>query len=174
MAPLGRFRVCSYILAAGVLLAPMEASGDVNPVALGHRFQSDAHRLDATAELHCLALNVYHEARSEPDEGKFAVAQVTLNRVRSRRFPDSICKVVWQRGQFSWTRDGRSDWPHERRAWKHALWIATVAYHFNPINRVGRATYYHAVYVRPYWCKAQRRVSRIGRHIFYETPEHRS
>ena len=170
--------VGGVILILGALLLPIEAAAVVhpvvNPVALGQRAQFDAHRRDATAELHCLALNVYHEARSEPDTGKFAVAEVTLNRVRSQRYPDSICKVVWQRGQFSWTRDGRSDWPHERRAWEKALWVATVAYYFNPISTVGDATHYHAVYVRPFWQRAHRRVSRIGRHVFYEASKRRS
>lgn len=166
--PRGRhlgLRVCAVLAAA---FMPSIAEAFVNPVALGRDFQSDAPRLDATAEIHCLALNVYHEARSEPDQGKFAVAQVTLNRVHSPRYPDSICKVVWQRGQFSWTRDGRPDRPRNRRAWEHALWVATVAYAFNPLSMVGHATHYHAVYVRPYWSRAHRRITRIGRHVFYE------
>jgi spore germination cell wall hydrolase CwlJ-like protein len=140
----------------------------VHPIALGLESRADDRRFDATAEIHCLALNVYHEARSEPDQGKFAVARVTLNRVASRRYPDSVCKVVWQRAQFSWTRDGRSDRPRDIRAWQKALWVATVAYEFNPMNMVGQSTHYHAVYVRPFWASAHRRVNRIGRHIFYE------
>jgi N-acetylmuramoyl-L-alanine amidase len=53
-------------------------------------------------ELHCLTLNIHYEARGESDKGKIAVAMVTLNRVRSSRFPDTICGVIKQRGQFSW------------------------------------------------------------------------
>lgn len=30
----------------------------------------------------CLALNVFHEARGEPETGQWAVAQVTINRAR--------------------------------------------------------------------------------------------
>jgi spore germination cell wall hydrolase CwlJ-like protein len=152
------------------LLAPVTASGYVHPIALGLDARADDRRLDATAEIHCLALNVYHEARSEPDQGKFAVARVTLNRVRSTRYPDSVCKVVWQRGQFSWTRDGHSDRPRNLGAWRDALWIATVAYEFNPLSMVGSATHYHAVYVRPSWSAVHRRIGRIGQHIFYEAP----
>lgn len=76
------------------------------------------------------------EVRSRP---------LTLNQVRSRRYPDSVCKVVWQRGQFSWTRDGCSDRPRNLRAWNEALWVATAAYDVNPLNLVGHATHYHAV-----------------------------
>jgi spore germination cell wall hydrolase CwlJ-like protein len=141
----------------------------VHPDALGPVSRSGSRQLNATAQLHCLALNVYHEARSEPDQGKFAVAQVTLNRVRSARYPNSICEVVWQRRQFSWTRDGRPDRPRNQAAWAHALWVAVLARDFHPLNMVGRATHYHADYVRPMWASSHRRVGRIGRHIFYET-----
>lgn len=162
------FGAAALVFAAA--LAPATVAAYVHPIALGLESRADDRRLDATAEIHCLALNVYHEARSEPDQGKFAVARVTLNRVVSTRYPDSVCKVVWQRGQFSWTRDGRSDRPRNLRAWKEALWVATVAYNFNPLNMVGRATHYHAVYVRPFWSTVHRRVARIGRHIFYVAP----
>ena len=143
----------------------------VHPIALAYDTYLGSPRLDATVELHCLALNVYHEARSESDEGKFAVAQVTLNRVRSPRYPDRICEVVWQRRQFSWTHDGRPDRPHNLEAWEEALWVATTTYDFNPLTIVGRATHYHAVYVRPPWATVYRRVRQIGQHIFYEPSE---
>jgi spore germination cell wall hydrolase CwlJ-like protein len=163
------FWASTALLVLAAMLAPAAVNAFVHPIALGLDDRSDSRRLDATAEIHCLALNIYHEARSESDEGKFAVAQVTLNRVRSHRYPDSICKVVWQHRQFSWTRDGRSDRPRNLRAWKEALWVATAAYDFNPLNMVGGATHYHAVYVQPYWSASHRRVSRVGRHIFYES-----
>ena len=48
-------------------------------------------------DLDCLAKNIYYEAASEPEEGKVAVAMVTINRVRDGRFGKSICSVVDQR-----------------------------------------------------------------------------
>ena len=44
----------------------------------------------------CLAMNVYHEAKNQPFEGQVAVAQVVLNRVEDKRFPNTICEVVEQ------------------------------------------------------------------------------
>jgi len=44
----------------------------------------------------CLALNVYHEARSQSLVEQIAVAQVVVNRVNDDRYPDSICGVVKQ------------------------------------------------------------------------------
>lgn len=53
-------------------------------------------------ELRCMELNIHHEARGESYAGKIAIANVTMNRVRSGIFPDSICKVIKQPNQFSW------------------------------------------------------------------------
>lgn len=55
-------------------------------------------------EVACLAQNMYYEARGEPQAGQVAVALVTINRVKDPEFPKSICDVVWERGQFSWTQ----------------------------------------------------------------------
>lgn len=55
-------------------------------------------------EIGCLAANLYFEARGEPLKGQLAVAKVTLNRVKSKQYPDSICAVVFQKHQFSWTK----------------------------------------------------------------------
>ena len=118
----------------------------------------------------CLALNVYFEARSEPIIAQFAVAQVTINRVQSELYPNNVCDVVWDKHQFSWTHDGKSDTPKEVEAWDTAKWVAKIALRDN-----GRflyvvptdAVHFHADYVRPYWVTSCVRVSKIGRHIFY-------
>ena len=52
-------------------------------------------------ELECLALNIYHEAKSEPLAGKFAVGIVTLNRSADSKFPNTVCGVVQQKKQIS-------------------------------------------------------------------------
>ena len=57
-------------------------------------------------EVKCLAENIYFESAYEPDQGKIAVAFVTLNRTRHKDFPSSVCEVVTQKTkntcQFSW------------------------------------------------------------------------
>ena len=118
------------------------------------------------SEFDCLALNVYHEARGEARAGQLAVAAVTLNRVRDAEFPDSVCGVVWQRGQFSWTRDGKPDRPYEKDAWEQAKRVALAAWWGQ--SNVGVATYFHAVSVRPFWARERRKIARVGRHVFYE------
>ena len=74
----------------------------------------------------CLAKNIYFEARDQSTKGQIGVALVTINRVNSKHFPNTLCKVVHQ-GQinrygkmilhkchFSWYCDGKSDTPKDK------------------------------------------------------------
>lgn len=127
-------------------------------------------------ELRCLALNIYFEARSEPTDGQFAVAFVTMNRVQSRRFPNSVCGVVWQHRQFSWTHDGKSDKPYERRAWRRAQQIAHFVYRVythlpqsvqRTLDRTNGALHYYAPRLaNPYWAQAKEITLQVGGHVF--------
>lgn len=60
-------------------------------------------------ELLLLQKIVMAEAEGEPYEGKVAVANVVLNRLRSANFPDTIRKVIYQKYQFSPVANGRMD-----------------------------------------------------------------
>ena len=62
------------------------------------------HPFDYQDEVKCLAQNIYFEARDQKTKGQIAVALVTINRVESKRFPNSICKVVYQANRY---KDGR-------------------------------------------------------------------
>lgn len=59
-----------------------------------------------TAEIDCLAKAIYHEARGEPKKGQVAVAEVILNRTKNEYFPNNVCKVIYQRGQFEFVSKG--------------------------------------------------------------------
>lgn len=125
-------------------------------------------------ETRCLAEAVYFEARSEPEAGQAAVAQVVLNRVQSGLYPASVCGVVYQnrhhyRGcQFSFACEGRSLRITEGDAWERAVRVAKeVMVGRTYISDVGSSTHYHATYVRPRWSRALTRMDAIGRHIFY-------
>ena len=52
--------------------------------------------LDQRRAILCLTQAVYYEAGFEPVEGRRAVAQVVLNRMRHPAFPKSVCGVVYQ------------------------------------------------------------------------------
>jgi spore germination cell wall hydrolase CwlJ-like protein len=131
---------------------------------------------DATKLSHadrCLAQAVYFEARGEPYEGQFAVAEVVMNRVSSPRYPHTVCGVVFEnerrrhRCQFSFACDGRSDRPREARAWADAVRTAYLARSGDFRALTDEATHYHADYVSPYWSHELERTRKIGAHIFY-------
>jgi spore germination cell wall hydrolase CwlJ-like protein len=128
-------------------------------------------------EMKCLATAVYFEARGEPRAGQAAVAQVVLNRLRSPRYPDTVCGVVYQnaqarnRCQFSFACDGKSDVPREAVAWRRARNVATDALaHPRKLWVLGSVTLYHARYVKPDWAPKVILVSSIGQHMFYVEP----
>lgn len=122
---------------------------------------------EISAEEDCLAKNIYFEARNQSFDGQLAVAEVVLNRVSSDKFPDSICGVVWQEKQFSWTHDGKSDNPKEREAWKKAKSLANAILN-GEVSLLGiEATHYHAQEVRPWWNTYYTRLGTIENHVFY-------
>lgn len=121
----------------------------------------------------CLAAAIYYEAGFEPREGRQAVAEVVLNRLADRRFPKSVCGVVYQGAsrrtgcQFTFTCDGSLARPPQPAAWAEAVEIARTALAAVPEGLAGGANHYHADYVRPGWARTMRETMRIGRHIFY-------
>ena len=125
-------------------------------------------------ELTCLAQNIYFEARSEPHDGKLAVAHVVMNRVASRNFPNTVCGVVRDgtdrvrhRCQFSWYCDGKAEVVNDAAAWSEANELASQVYWGRVGDPSGGALWYHADYVKPFWRKAFAEGPQIGRHIFY-------
>lgn len=119
-----------------------------------------------TAAATCLALNVYFEARNQDIDGQRLVAEVTMNRVAKPGFPDTVCDVVWQKGAFSWTSDGRSDTPKNVGAWLQAQIIANETLIYGCTLCIG-ATHYHTISIRPYWASEMDVIGVWGDHIFY-------
>jgi hypothetical protein len=128
---------------------------------------------DQRRSLDCLTAAVYYEARSESEEGQRAVAQVVLNRVRHRAFPNSVCGVVYQGSQrstgcqFSFTCDGSMRGRPEPSAWDRARRIASEALSGSVYAPVGVATHYHTTAIRPWWAASLTRAITVGSHIFY-------
>lgn len=121
----------------------------------------------AGKEITCLAMNIYHEARGESIDGQIAVAQVTMNRAAHKSWPETICKVVYQKKQFSWTHTIKDTTPYDNDSWETAKTIARSVYEGKEDNLVDGAVFYHADYVSPYWAKSYTKVGKIGTHIFY-------
>lgn len=114
--------------------------------------------------LACLAEALYFEARGEGRNGQRAVAEVILNRVDSGAFPNSVCGVVHQRGQFTYNKGRRMS---NAAAAARSRQIAADAIAGAPRALTDGATYFHTTAVRPSWSKRFTRTARIGSHIFY-------
>ncbi len=121
----------------------------------------------------CLTQAVYFEARGEPLIGQVAIAEVVLNRVVDRKYPDNACKVVFQnqhlpnRCQFSFACDGKPDRPTDLKAWERSLKVVALVMAGERSGVAKRATHYHADYVAPNWRLSLDKVGEVGRHIFY-------
>lgn len=121
----------------------------------------------------CLTEALYFEARGEALSGQIAVAEVILNRVDSKRYPNSVCGVVKQGQkrrngcQFSYNCDGRPNTIGNRKVYNKLGKIAWVMMQGKPRVLTGQALFYHSTAVKPRWSRKMVRTARIGEHIFY-------
>ena len=120
-------------------------------------------------EKKCLALNIYHEAGVEDHDGKVAVGQVTLNRVRSGRWGDDVCEVVYAKAQFSWTL-----WEKNHKVmpkgplWEKSLVAVQSIIEGEKKPELTNVMFYHTDYIKkPKWADDKYKVVQIGQHIFY-------
>ena len=148
-------------------------------------------------EMHCLAKNIYFEARGESLRGKIAVANVTMNRVEDPNYPNTICGVVYQakyskwwqehngslvpirnQCQFSWYCDGKSDTLYltnkkgdvikaNMQSWLDSINIAKDSIRGEVTDVTHGALWYHADFVQPYWSVHYKETTKVGAHIFY-------
>lgn len=90
------------------------------------------------------------------------VAAITLNRVESERYPDTVCEVISQQDQFSWTRSG-FPFPKDVEAWKKSVEIAGLALTSrNDLYRWNGAMHYSAN--QPHWIESMSKVGTVGKH----------
>ena len=148
---------------------------------------------DFNDELECMQNNIFFEARNQNRTAQLSVGWVTINRVMSRKYPNTVCSVVYQgkhnakglpykyKCKFSWYCDGLSDTPNltnklEERAWEVAHEVATTlikscVYGINPEqcpdDPSEGALYYHSISVDPYWRSSMVQTAQVGDHIFY-------
>ena len=155
------------------LLTPMTAfsSSSKDPVEIHSEIRSEIRYSNLTTQdkkqVRCLASNIYFEAKGEPRLGQIAVANVTMNRVLSDRFGDSVCAVVYEKKQFSWVKNKKSIKVDEK-LYQEILELATTVYlTYDPMHDVTRgATRFHAKRIHPKWKNVQK-TAQIGGHIFY-------
>lgn len=120
-------------------------------------------------DVFCMAKNIFHEAGIEDELGKYAVAQVTLNRMANPKYPKTVCEVVMDPYQFSWANDRSIRWTRPKgTTWRESLKIAEdVLIRGHRVKGLEKANYYHADYVDPRWKKPEAKIAQVGTHIFY-------
>jgi len=121
----------------------------------------------------CLARTIYWEANRKDDAEMEAIANVVMNRLGHKGFPNTICGVVRQgheQGacQFSWWCDGRSDDAEEEEPYSKAKEIARKALNRQLKDRSGGALYFHHRKVNPNWSNEYIRTVEVGEHVFYK------
>lgn len=125
---------------------------------------------DLDKETKCLAETMYYEARGEPIAGIIEVGNVVLNRVKDRRWPGTVCGVVYQPWQFEWTAVVKNRRKANKLAWAQIKLLAQMMmkpdrYMF---QNSGSTHYVHKrLHLRVWWTKKLRVSHRIGNHVFY-------
>lgn len=132
--------------------------------------QQSTQAASGQADVDCLALAMYFEARGEGAKGMQAVGSVVLNRVKHNGFPATVCKVIREGGekrgcQFSWWCDGKSDKPTNLTLWKSAQSVASDLLRGKRSDPTRGAIFFHNTSIDPKW--PYKRTVTIGRHVFY-------
>lgn len=175
----GRMTTLAVALLAGIALpanAPLPSPDAIDRIKAMAPRKVAARMADISAtELRCLALNIYWEARGEPQDGLAAVAHVTLNRVGTEGFPNTICGVVHQGGQegpcqFHWYCDDRADDPQPGAHWAEAQDTALRAAKSGEPDPTNGALYFHNRTLKPGWAQARIGTRIIGQHVFFRLP----
>lgn len=166
MSWLARVSVCVLLALSPALSAPALADGKGQATRETKAKRNAAATQISQRDLQCLAEALYFEARGEGAKGQRAVAEVILNRVDHPRFPQTVCGVVNQRGQFTYNKNARI---REKGTYARVQKVALAALSGAPRTLTNGATYFHTPAVRPSWSRRFERTVRIGAHIFYRS-----
>ena len=155
---------CSLL---AILLIRQEIRMDMMEEKLDDIIQVKEHVKYTKNDVECLTKNIYYEARGENTQGKFAVAHVTINRLKTGYWGNSICKVVYAKKQFSWTLAKKLPRP-DSRVWAESEQVARKVLAGHRVRGLSKSLFYHATYIKdPKWADSRHEAGQIGNHIFY-------
>ena len=122
------------------------------------------------ADVACMALAIYFEARSENFVGKIFVADTIMNRVKSKRYKNNVCDVVMRYKQFSFLNDVYDNQSpleiKEKSAWSDAVQFA-FKFMSNPPD-LHDSCHYATHKIRNRWTKQFELSVQVGAHSFYK------
>jgi spore germination cell wall hydrolase CwlJ-like protein len=127
-------------------------------------------------DINCLTDTIYQEARGEGATGMWAVGNVVVNRLKSK-WAKTICGVVYQKGQFSWTVSPVKVTDEKAHRLARLLAVQLLQqWQWEGTDNTGGATAFHytGLPAAPKWTLKSKRLKRIGKHVFYRLPIRRS
>jgi spore germination cell wall hydrolase CwlJ-like protein len=145
---------CAVLVLSVTLTATLQAETDPK--------QSQVQTLSKT-QIECLSRVAYHEAKGESDRGMIAVMQVTMNRVKSEKFANTICGVVYSPNQYSWSKYNPPI--KEPKQYERAKRLAYEVVNGKHHDISGKALYFNSLHKQP---KGTVCTVRIGGHSFYK------
>jgi N-acetylmuramoyl-L-alanine amidase len=115
----------------------------------------------------CLALNQYHEARGSTLADIKAVGFSTRNRVQKK--DREYCDIIWEKGQYEWTRRAISGIiPRETAAWNRIIGLAReIVTNDELADPTGGADSFFSRKIKaPAWARRSPIFLPIGGHIY--------
>lgn len=155
---------CSLL---ALLLIRQEVRMDILEEKIDDVIQVKDHVNYTKNDVDCLTRNIYYEARGEDHRGKLAVGNVTVNRLKTGYWGDTICKVVYAKKQFSWTLAKKLPRPNSK-VWAESEEVARRVLAGHRLRGLQQSLFYHAIYIKnPNWADTRHEAGQIGNHIFY-------
>ena len=124
----------------------------------------------SATDLEMLIAVIHCEAGYESYEGKVALANVVLNRVRDKRFPNTIRGVLYQKGQFTVVKTTKykntlANYKNNNSKYmKETIKAAKAA--LAGENNIGKRVFYNGY--RHETHRSHKNPLRIGNHLFWE------
>jgi spore germination cell wall hydrolase CwlJ-like protein len=144
-----------------VLLASIAATLE----AKSYPKQSEMQNL-SKQQLECLSKVAYFESKGESDAGMLAVIHTTLNRVKDVRFPKTVCGVVYQKSQYSWTKHNPKI--KEKEQYERAKRLSQEVVDGKHIDNTRNALYFVHVKINRNWLEKLTYTCTIGNHKFFK------
>ena len=117
------------------------------------------------------------ELRRNILEDRIKIINVTLNRKEHNRFPDTVCSVIHQYRQFSWTLEQdkvtqsiRNKYKNDPTELQNLVEIEKLVEHalvYGLEDLTDNSIYYHTHAVEPYWNKNKEVVVASMWHVYY-------
>ena len=117
-------------------------------------------------EIGCYATAVYHESNTQSLQEKLGVLNVVRNRLKSGRWGNTVCSVVYSNGQFIGVTDQSHDDVDTKAFLETELFVLDAIVFNKYANPVADALYFHDDSIKTMSGWGKKKV-KIGRMVFY-------